>query len=247
MAKRVKKETHYRFRIGNVLHVVYFGTTGNRKIAPKGEKIGQSAHYSRSQYEAVGNVSMGEFFDLDADNCIDCPLQGANGDCYTHKFGQYRGFKSQLMATRKRFPTWDSIPELTAEMAESIARQASGKFFRFGSYGEPSLLPTWLIADVCQSARTWTGYTHQWHKQPELAQFFMASTHTMRMAETAKRVADWRSFVAVDERPEGGVNCPASAEGGYKSTCSKCGLCSGTLGKGKTSVWILNHGPKSGK
>jgi hypothetical protein len=35
--------------------------------------------------------------------------------------------------------------------------------------------------------------------------------------------------------------CPAAKETGKKSSCEKCGLCSGTSGKGKKSVQILEH------
>jgi hypothetical protein len=37
------------------------------------------------------------------------------------------------------------------------------------------------------------------------------------------------------------VGCPASKEGGYKSNCATCGLCSGLLGKGKKDVKIIVH------
>jgi hypothetical protein len=40
---------------------------------------------------------------------------------------------------------------------------------------------------------------------------------------------------------QGIVNCPASKEQGLKSNCSKCGLCSGTQGKGNKSVYTIEH------
>ena len=74
----------------------------------------------------------------------------------------------------------------------------------------------------------------------ELGKFFMASTHT-NSEERRARDRGYRSFMAVNDAIEGTINCPASKEGGYKSTCSKCSLCSGTEGKGSKSIYILNH------
>ena len=88
--------------------------------------------------------------------------------------------------------------------------------------------------------RNWTGYTHQWEKgwAQEYRDYFMASRH---MADDA---IGWRSFQAIDNdqhQHSNAVGCPASKEGGYKSNCATCGLCSGLLGKGKKDVKILIH------
>jgi hypothetical protein len=227
------------FRYNNILHAITFGKSKNGKIASSGEIIGQSFHFSREQFENAGKVSMGEFFDMDGAVCLDCPLKGSKGGCYTHKVTQYMGFLSTLKSVRNKC-TWDEIPELDAVMIAKIVKHSRGKYFRFGSYGEPSLLPYGLISAICDVAKSWTGYTHQWPSKPELLAFFMASVHTERMENKARSIG-WRSFVATPTKIEGFVNCPASAEGGYKSTCSKCGLCSGTQGKGNKSIYILEH------
>ena len=66
----------------------------------------------------------------------------------------------------------------------------------------------------------------------------MASRHDVTNAE------GWRSFQALSIekiRKSFAVGCPASKEGGYKSNCATCGLCSGLLGKGKKDVKIIVH------
>jgi hypothetical protein len=69
----------------------------------------------------------------------------------------------------------------------------------------------------------------------------MASVHNEAQALFASKQG-WKSFIATKEAlAKPFVNCPASEEAGFKSTCSKCGLCSGNEGKGQKSVWILQH------
>jgi hypothetical protein len=68
----------------------------------------------------------------------------------------------------------------------------------------------------------------------------MASTHSVGQEMLARQLG-YRSFVVTNKSIDGLVSCPASKEMGYKSNCSKCGLCSGTEGKGKKSIVILEH------
>jgi len=232
------------FKIENTLCVVRLGKTTNKKIAAPGEKIVQTYHFSEGQFNAaINRADMKTFFSHDADVCFDCPFAVSNGAklsaCYTHKGMQYLGFKSMLRGIAKR-TTWDEIPQLTAGIERDILKAAKDRFVRFGSYGEPSLLPIELTRTICSLAKSWTGYTHQHSKRPEFSPFFMASTHN-ESEQTAAAVNGWRSFVASSVGIDSLVSCPASAEAGFKSNCSKCGLCSGTEGKGKKSVVILQH------
>ena len=118
---------------------------------------------------------------------------------------------------------------------------AESKLTRFGSYGEPSLLPIDLVSDMADASDTHTGYTHQAGKDwaDDYKDFFMASSHSQSQAE---RLPSWRHFISI---PPGGnadgVRCPASKEMGYVSNCAKCGLCSGVKGKGRTNILINNH------
>jgi hypothetical protein len=179
------------------------------------------------------------FFSNADSNCLDCPFNEF-GKCYTHKFNQYVGFVSMLKSISKEFGAFENLPKFTREIHRQIVKMSEGTYVRFGTYGEPSIHPLQLIKDVINVSQNHTGYTHQWEKKQELASVFMASTHDAVSEQVAKQIG-FRSFIATDKPIEGAVNCPASKEAGYKSHCSKCGLCSGSEGKGNKSVFILMH------
>jgi hypothetical protein len=233
------------FRIGEVLHILSASTTSNKKIASPKEKIVQTYHFSREQFdEAQGKTTMRDFFSKDGKVCMDCPFAVSNGAklsaCYTHKMMQYSGFLSQLRSVGKQYKSFDDIPELTPFYYDHILLMCIGLYVRFGTYGEPSLLPLDLVERMCNVAKSWTGYTHQWRKRDEYAPYFMASVHSAMEEEIATLIG-YRSFVVASETQSQFISCPASEEMGFKSNCSKCGLCSGTKGKGKKSVVILEH------
>ena len=232
------------YRQGDTITIVTMNTTSNKKIAMPNEKIVQTYHFSREQYEvAQGQTSMKEFFSHDGKVCFDCPFAVSNGAklsaCYTHKMMQYSGFLSSLRSIGKLMQ-FDDIPEYSIQIGADIVTMCDNKYVRFGTYGEPSLMPIALVRCIVVVAKSWTGYTHQWSKKPEYAPYFMASTHT----EDEERIASligYRSFVASPTPIAQFISCPASEEMGFKSNCSKCGLCSGTQGKGSKSVIILEH------
>jgi hypothetical protein len=233
------------FRIGEVLHIVSASTTSNKKIASPKEKIVQTYHFSREQFdEAQGKTTMRDFFSKDGKVCMDCPFAVSNGAklsaCYTHKMMQYSGFLSQLRSVGKQYKSFDDIPTYHDLHNIQIISMSVGKYVRFGTYGEPSLLPLDLVERICNVAKSWTGYTHQWRKRDEYAPYFMASVHSAMEEEIATLIG-YRSFVVASETQSQFISCPASEEMGFKSNCSKCGLCSGAKGKGKKSVVILEH------
>ena len=231
------------FREGNNLVVFRLGTTSNDKIeANKKRQIVQTYTFSKSQFEYIRQGKkdgMKGFFSIADSNCLDCPFNSF-GKCYTHKFNQYVGFISMIKSIVKEYSTFDSLPELTEGIRAKALSMSAGTYVRFGTYGEPSVLPTDFIHELCLVADIWTGYTHQWFKKPELAKYFMASTHNPSQEQMAAKLG-YRSYVASGVVLPQFVQCPASKEANYKSSCSKCGLCSGTMGKGKKSVTILEH------
>jgi hypothetical protein len=191
---------------------------------------------------------MQSFFSKDGAVCFDCPYSMGSGaelkGCYTHKMMQYSGMVSQLRSVALKHKRWDDIPKFDEGIHAVIVGMCAGKYVRFGTYGEPVLIPIELMRDICAVAKSWTGYTHQWRKPwaYDYRQFFMASTHNLEQTELAETMG-WQSFMddSTHTKHTGMVNCPASKEAGYKSTCSKCTLCSGTTGKGSKSVYIFNH------
>lgn len=234
------------YKTNNVLHVFRSGNTSNLKIAAAKVEIIQTYHFSKDQFDLANSeqkFSMSDFFALDGSVCFDCPFAVSNGAkltaCYTHKMNQYSGFLSSLRSIRTT-ATWDEIPEFSAEIASQISELSAGKYIRFGTYGEPSLIPLDLVSSLCLVAKNWTGYTHQWGKKSEYSPYFMASCHSEGQANYA-RSKGWRAFIAAKEAIQNTINCPASEEAGFRSNCSKCGLCSGTNGKGQKNVYILEH------
>jgi hypothetical protein len=128
-------------------------------------------------------------------------------------------------------------------LRESEARLA-GQQLRVAAYGDPAVVPRALWAQLLPATAGWTGYTHLWAlADRSLRRWFMASVDTPEEA-VAAQAQGWRTFRA--HRPDepvapGEVTCPASDEGGHRSTCVRCGLCRGT-GRPAKSIAILEHG-----
>lgn len=225
----------------NNVFVIRKGKTSNKKISD-GSALVQTYTFSKDQWllaTTSNGFGMKKFFELDASNCMDCPYSGnqGKGGCYTHKFNQYVGFLSMLRSIKA-----SDLTPYDVEKQRQCIDMSKDSYVRFGTYGEPSLLPIRLVEHMSDVAKSWTGYTHQWDKLWAWSynKYFMASTHNKR--ETYKaRQKNYRSFIASTTGTEEAVTCPASAEAGFKSNCASCGLCSGMLGKGKKDIKILEH------
>ena len=243
------------FRTSDTLQIFRKGKTSNAKISAPNEVIIQSYSFSKLQFEEIkknmlnpkSKKGMHHFFSLDLSVCGDCPfsrnkLNGSNGGCYTHKFNQYVGFISMLKATVKKYGDFESIPFFNSDIQDNIIKASKDKFVRFGTYGEPSLHPIKLVEEITKVAKNWSGYTHQYARNKDFSAYFMASVHNDKQAILAKKYFGYRSFIAA-KKNDGmdAVICPASKEANFKSNCSKCGLCSGTKGKGKKNVVIIEH------
>ena len=228
---------------GQNVFVVRKGITSNKKIVDTTrEKIVQTYTFSIKQWELANtseDFQMNDFFALDGSNCLDCPFSVSSGEggCYTHKFFQYSGMLKMLRSIKP-----EELTEMTKEKYREICDMSHNTYVRFGTYGEPSLLPIELVEAMTLLSGRWTGYTHQWEKKwaNGFSKFFMASTHNQRQSNKARAI-DYRSFIATKDGTESAVGCPASKEMGFKSNCAKCGLCSGTEGKGNKDIKILEH------
>ena len=234
------------FRHLNTIQVVSLATTKNEKIeANRSRKIVQTYTFSEKQFELVKKrfetneqIGMENFFNSADSNCLDCPFN-SYGKCYTHKFQQYVGFVSSLKSIVNKFGSLENIPTFDKGMLKIVEKMSQGTYVRFGTYGEPSLHPIEMIESMVNVCANWTGYTHQWNKK-DLGKYFMSSTHTIEEQKSAE-LKGYRSFVATESKL-GYVGCPASKEMGYKSNCSTCNLCSGTMGtKSKKSIEIILH------
>ena len=224
------------------IFVVSKNKTSNKKISD-GKPLVQTYTFSKEQYHLATTskgFGMKKFFALDESNCMDCKFSGNQGEggCYTHKFNQYVGFLSMLRSIKI-----EQLTAITVSKVIAIIELCKDTYVRFGTYGEPSLLPLSMVKSMADVASNWTGYTHQHDKKfaQGYKDFFMASTHTQE--ESTNRTSDgWRSFIALESGTDAdAISCPASKEAGVLSNCSKCSLCSGAIGKGKKNVKILLH------
>jgi hypothetical protein len=130
-----------------------------------------------------------------------------------------------------------------------------GRKIRFGTYGEPVLIPLWLMHHLAGLSDGWTGYTHQW-SNPAFAdyrQLLMASVHGLTgpwSREHAKSLG-WRTFRTMrgGEPADDEVLCPASKEAGHRLSCLTCNLCDGAgrrkIGLDLVDVYIPGHGGKA--
>lgn len=132
------------------------------------------------------------------------------------------------------------------------ATVGEGKIVRIGSYGDPAAVPAHVWLQFVSRSIGRTGYTHQWnHSDPLvrrnaelLKRLVMASADSA--AEHASATASgWRIFrVRRADQPLLAAErvCPASSEANYKTNCYACRACSGTAGRGESSIAIIAHG-----
>jgi len=182
---------------------------------------------------------------LDKRVCFDCPFSGGNG-CYVEV-----GKAPVSMWRKYRRGGYHYLIDL------SLVR---GRKFRFGSYGEPVLLPIELVRTIAAASEGWTGYTHQWRNVANLKyrDYFRASTSDVD--DQLAQSWGWKTF-CVSDRREGSILCPASHEaielaskrhawnslyGSSKqwkqANCADCGMCSGLLRKTPRGV-VANVAP----
>ena len=124
---------------------------------------------------------------------------------------------------------------------------------RFGTYGNPSLLPLSLVRRIAAKAKRWTGYTHEWEDcDLRYSQYFMASIDPItahqkgRTAiedkEIAKKIGyrSYRTIGSIEELLPDEVECPHDEKG---VQCIGCGLCGGNSCEAKNIAVIIGGAP----
>jgi hypothetical protein len=114
---------------------------------------------------------------------------------------------------------------------------------RLGAWGEPAAIP-YEFNERLIGNRRHTGYTHRWREaNPLYKNLLMASVDSpQEQAEASAkgfRTFRVRKDATVPVLP-GEIVCPASEEGGRRTTCAQCLLCNGTTTKAKNIV-IIEH------
>lgn len=121
------------------------------------------------------------------------------------------------------------------------------KIVRFGTYGDPAMVPMKVWNPILDQCAGHTAYTHQWNKAwaKPYQSFCMASVDTQAEYDNAKALG-WRTFrvrpqsEAYNPTNKRETVCPASEEQGYRKQCETCLLCNG--GNAKVDVVIAVHG-----
>ena len=111
---------------------------------------------------------------------------------------------------------------------------------RLGSYGDPSMVPDGVLQQWRDAiAKGYTGYTHQWHKRPDLAGQFMASVDSIEEKEQAQAMG-WYTFrVESDHRARPMKDETVCLNYRHASIkCCDCLLCDGK----QRNVMIYDHG-----
>lgn len=191
--------------------------------------------------------------------CGTCPLRGtpapekatgwADGrGCYVNLAFAVGGiFKAYKAGNYPRAVVYGGLFFDPADMGHS-GRPCIGKgrAVRLGAYGDPAAVPRWVWDSLTRHAAGWTGYSHQLNTPG-------ADVDTGRVMisadnENAARAAWARGFrtfriVAEPAAVVAGaeVICPATPEGGNRSTCEKCQLCRGSAVAAR-SVAVVAHG-----
>jgi hypothetical protein len=116
-------------------------------------------------------------------------------------------------------------------------------FARFGTYGEPTLLPIELITGLSSLVKKYSGYTHQYmNVNKDYSKFLMSSVHNVFEQKIAENLG-YRSFlVGSGDVPKNFVLCPSSSTIAKenKLSCASCGLCAGSNSKAK-NIFEFKH------
>lgn len=195
------------------------------KVNPKTGKMAQ-VYILRGDVSPTDAVASG----ADVSNCGPCPLRSPQGQagraCYvnlgqgpTMVWNAYRAGKYRFLA--------------------GGAALWSGRGVRWGAYGDPAMLPEWLVAPISHAAEYWVGYTHQW-RQPWAQwgrRYWMASVETPEQ-ESRARGEGWGTFRAGrrDGSDLGSAELCMNERDG--TTCADCRMCNGS----KISIFIPAHG-----
>lgn len=173
--------------------------------------------------------------------CGPCPFISGNG-CYVAATPWKGGANSVYKAYKNnRYEPFNS----------SIGEKIRGRKIRFGAYGDPAAVPVSVWANLTKLASGFTGYTHGWKDNPDLAPYCMASVHSLAEAKQAQALG-YRTFRTVPTEDNAvakkmlftnEIICP---EATHDTQCASCMLCGGASKQAKNII-IPVHGATRNK
>lgn len=217
--------------IDNKTEIVVIATGINKKTAnPKtGEMI--------QTWILVENTYPTEAIDSGKDEaiCGNCPhrknTETGKRTCYVNMMGVASVYKAYKEG---KYPEYEE---------KEHGKMFEGKKIRYGAYGDPVLIPIEVVEHFKGKVKGHTGYTHQWReeKNREYKKYYMASVDTL-IDFCEADAKGWSTFRVLPQGVEStGIGC----QGGVKTDCNRCSLCSGSEDRQK-HVSINAHG-KNGK
>lgn len=181
----------------------------------------------RSDVNPVEAVNNGEDFSI----CGDCPHR-------KNKDGKRSCYVNVGQAPNSVFKTYK------AGKYPHFAYTEHGNVFknrgvRFGAYGDPALLPEWLVRVVLMLCESHTGYTHQWRRFQNFAGIFMASCDN-ELDRCNAQMLGFKTFSVLplqQSGPKYAKQCPATVSNS-SAKCATCKLCDGN----KRDIYVTAHG-----
>ena len=185
---------------------------------------------------------------LDFGICGGCPLKGEpapekekgtakNRACYVTLYHAPLNIWKTLQ--RGRYPTIEP---------GTLADYGAGQVIRLGAYGDPAAVPGDIWAALLTNAKGWTGYSHQWDIINKKARDVISAACMISADSLAEARKHWASgrrtfrvITGADKVAPGEIICPATKEGGQKTTCEKCRLCQGSGSRAKNIAAVV-HG-----
>ena len=174
--------------------------------------------------------------------CGSCPLRGD---------GTGKGRACYVVIAQAPLAVWKSYrrgiyPRIGVMQ---LAALLDGVKVRLGAWGDPAMLPLYIVRAVTEASAGWTGYTHQWASIPAVwAEYLMASVDSEAERQVANALG-WRCFLVVADQAAmaaapHAVECMATRTRN-KRQCADCLACSGTRRgavSGAVDIVLVAHG-----
>ncbi|MEK9917834.1 MAG: hypothetical protein VW496_00435 [Pelagibacteraceae bacterium] len=199
----------------------------------------------RKDMDPITANRTGEDFSI----CGDCIHRGKPHDGNTGG-AKKRSCYVMLLMVLSVFKTYRKGKYVESMGHDNLRRIGAGKRVRLGTYGDPAAVPSYIWESLLTDSLGHTGYSHQFNiKSSDFrADMFMRSADSLDEAKQAWAMGQrtFRVTTNVRDIVKGKeIICPATAEGGKRTTCEDCLLCAGTSKQAKSIVVAVHGAGKS--